>query len=132
MRKITNTHRYIYTLVHFSIRTNGPDNVLWYCPWEIQDYQQGTPIFDGYIVRNFKHGQAVWWQAHPRTQREETEMRPPCPSKGDEFDQLMGLEPASINRQTPRSKPMAIPTLLTLFVARFTNKLEFFLSHSLL
>lgn len=67
-------------------------------------------------VRNFKHGQAVWWQAHPRTQREETEMRPPRPSKGDEFDQLMGLEPASINRQTPRSKPVAIPTPLTLFV----------------
>lgn len=53
-------------------------------------------------------------------------MRPPRPSKGDEFDQLMGLEPASINRQTPRSKPVAIPTPLTLFVARLANKLEFF------
>lgn len=55
--------------------------------------------------------------AHTLTRRgEETEMRPPRLSKGDEFDQLMGLELLpSINRQTQRSKPMAIPTLLTLF-----------------
>lgn len=53
----------------------------------------------------------------------------PVRQKGDEFDQLMGLEPMSINRQTRSSKPMAIPIPLTLFARRlFYRRIEFFSS----
>lgn len=51
-------------------RAIEPNGALWYCPWEIQGCQPGKYRYSTDVpYRNFKHGQAVWWQAHPRARR---------------------------------------------------------------
>lgn len=61
LNKIWNSHfrlhtctlPYIYARAHSAVTTctSGPDNVFWYCPWEIQDCQRGISIFAGYRTK---------------------------------------------------------------------------------
>lgn len=125
------TYRYVYACARSSVttRASGPDNVLWYCPWEIQDCQRGISIFDGCTKFQAWPGRLMTSApsyaeggnpkcVHPVHQRGMNSTNWWVWSRRRSIDKLHAQSQWPFLLHWPYS-----------FVARFANKLEFFFSH---